>query len=67
MGVEKSLKDLLKQRYGNIYTVHRLDRDAIGIIIFNTKIYKALSLLLKVGKWKNFSRISERTNDEHQW
>ena len=34
MGVEKSLKDLLKQRYINIYTVHSLDRDTNGIIIF---------------------------------
>lgn len=31
---EPSLKDLLLSKYGNIYTVHRLDRDTSGIILF---------------------------------
>ncbi|MBK8611708.1 MAG: RluA family pseudouridine synthase [Chitinophagaceae bacterium] len=29
-----SLKDLLLEKYGSIFTVHRLDRDTSGIIIF---------------------------------
>ncbi len=31
---EPSLKDMLLQKYGNIFTVHRLDRETSGIIIF---------------------------------
>ena len=34
MGKELSLKDLLKDKYGNIYTVHRLDKDTSGVIVF---------------------------------
>jgi 23S rRNA pseudouridine1911/1915/1917 synthase len=49
MGQEISLKDLLKQHYGNIYTVHRLDRDTSGIILFakTEESHKALSLLFE--------------------
>jgi 23S rRNA pseudouridine955/2504/2580 synthase/23S rRNA pseudouridine1911/1915/1917 synthase len=56
MGVEKSLKDLLKQRYGNIYTVHRLDRDTSGIIIFakHEDSHKALSLLFESREMEKF-------------
>lgn len=31
---EKSLKDYLTEKYGNIYTVHRLDKDTSGLILF---------------------------------
>ncbi len=31
---EISLKDLLVQKYGQIYTVHRLDKDTSGLILF---------------------------------
>jgi 23S rRNA pseudouridine1911/1915/1917 synthase len=34
MGQDLSLKQLLKERYGNIFTVHRLDRGTSGIIVF---------------------------------
>jgi len=56
MGVEKSLKDLLKQRYGNIYTVHRLDRDTSGIIIFakHEESHKALSQLFESREMEKF-------------
>ncbi len=49
MGQEISLKDLLKQKYGNIYTVHRIDRDTSGIIIFakNEESHKTLSQLFE--------------------
>ncbi len=33
-GKEVSLKKLLIEAYGNIYTVHRLDKDTSGVIIF---------------------------------
>src|SRR5689334_7858817 len=33
-GAEPSLKDLLKQQYGEIFTVHRLDRDTSGVVVF---------------------------------
>jgi 23S rRNA pseudouridine1911/1915/1917 synthase len=33
-GKETSLKSLLKEKYGNIFTVHRLDKDTSGLILF---------------------------------
>jgi 23S rRNA pseudouridine1911/1915/1917 synthase len=33
-GKEPSLKTILKAKYGNIFTVHRLDRDTSGVIVF---------------------------------
>lgn len=33
-GKEPSLKIWLKERYGNIFTVHRIDRDTSGLILF---------------------------------
>lgn len=33
-GKEISLKNLLKERYGNIFTVHRLDKETSGLIVF---------------------------------
>lgn len=56
MGVEVSLKDLLKQKYGQIYTVHRLDKDTSGIIIFakNETSHKALSALFESREMEKF-------------
>lgn len=34
MGKEISLKQILINKYGNIFTVHRLDKDTSGIILF---------------------------------
>ena len=31
---EPSLKDMLKEKYGSIFTIHRLDRETSGIILF---------------------------------
>ena len=31
---EPSLKDMLIHKYGNIYTVHRLDKDTSGLVLF---------------------------------
>lgn len=33
-GKEPSLKSWLRQKYGNIFTVHRLDRETSGVIVF---------------------------------
>ena len=44
-GKEVSLKVLLQEKYGQIFTVHRLDRDTSGLIIFakNETAHKDLS------------------------
>jgi len=34
LGKERSLKTWLAERYGDIYTVHRIDRDTSGLIVF---------------------------------
>jgi 23S rRNA pseudouridine1911/1915/1917 synthase len=49
LGQEISLKDILKEKYGAIYTVHRLDRDTSGIIVFakTEEGHKQLSLLFE--------------------
>lgn len=49
LGQEISLKDILKEKKGNIYTVHRLDRDTSGIIVFakTEEAHKQLSQLFE--------------------
>ena len=44
-GKEISLKELLQDRYENIFTVHRLDRETSGLIIFakNAEAHKRFS------------------------
>lgn len=44
-GKEPSLKKFLLAKYGSIFTVHRIDRDTSGVIIFakNEKAHKHLS------------------------
>jgi 23S rRNA pseudouridine955/2504/2580 synthase/23S rRNA pseudouridine1911/1915/1917 synthase len=44
-GKEVSLKDMLLEKYGQIFTVHRLDRDTSGLIVFarNEETHKHLS------------------------
>lgn len=45
-GKETSLKKQLQERYGDIFTVHRLDKDTSGLIIFarNAEAHRFLSL-----------------------
>lgn len=45
-GKEPSLKSLLQERYENIFTVHRLDKDTSGLIVFakNEVAHRHLSL-----------------------
>ncbi len=49
LGQEESLKDILKQKRGEIYTVHRLDRDTSGVIVFakTEDAHKQLSQLFE--------------------
>jgi 23S rRNA pseudouridine955/2504/2580 synthase/23S rRNA pseudouridine1911/1915/1917 synthase len=46
---QPSLKDMLMARYGKIFTVHRLDRDTSGMIVFakDETTHKYLSLLFE--------------------
>src|SRR5687768_5511561 len=45
-GKEISLKSLLQEKYDNIFTVHRLDRDTSGLIVFakNETAHRHLSM-----------------------
>jgi 23S rRNA pseudouridine1911/1915/1917 synthase len=48
-GKETSLKSLLKNKYGNIFTVHRIDKDTSGVVVFakNEETHKQLSQLFE--------------------
>ncbi|HEX6914344.1 MAG TPA: RNA pseudouridine synthase [Chitinophagaceae bacterium] len=48
-GEEISLKQLLKEKYGDIYTIHRLDKGTSGVIVFarNEQVHKQLSQLFE--------------------
>jgi 23S rRNA pseudouridine1911/1915/1917 synthase len=49
---EKSLKEYLKEKYGDIFTVHRLDKDTSGLVLFakNESTHKYLSMLFEERK-----------------
>jgi 23S rRNA pseudouridine1911/1915/1917 synthase len=49
IGKETSLRTLLKQKFGEIFTVHRLDKETSGVVVFakNEETHKALSLLFE--------------------
>jgi len=46
---DHSLKDILLNRFGDVFTVHRLDRDTSGIVLFakNPETHRHLSLLFE--------------------
>jgi 23S rRNA pseudouridine955/2504/2580 synthase/23S rRNA pseudouridine1911/1915/1917 synthase len=48
-GKEISLKQILKNKYGDIFTVHRLDKDTSGLVAFakNEEAHKQLSQLFE--------------------
>ena len=48
-GKEISLKQILKNKYGEIFTVHRLDKDTSGLVVFakNEETHKQLSQLFE--------------------
>lgn len=53
---EKSLKETLIEKYGAIYTVHRIDKDTSGLVLFakNENIHKYLSQLFESRQVQNF-------------
>ena len=46
---EVSLKDILIEKYGTIFTVHRLDKETSGVIVFakDAETHKQLSALFE--------------------
>jgi 23S rRNA pseudouridine1911/1915/1917 synthase len=48
-GKDISLKQLLKAKYGNIFTVHRIDKDTSGVVVFakTEEAHKELSQLFE--------------------
>ncbi len=56
MQSERSLKDILMEKYGNIFTVHRLDKETSGIIVFakDEDSHKQLSQLFEGREVKKF-------------
>jgi len=57
MQSEPSLKDMLIEKYGNIFTIHRLDKETSGIIIFakDEATHKYFSKLFEEKRWRNFT------------
>lgn len=53
---ERSLKELLINKYGSIFTVHRLDKDTSGLVIFakNEASHKFFSRLFEERKIEKF-------------
>ena len=49
MQSEKSLKDMLIEKYGSIFTVHRLDKDTSGLVVFakNETTHKFLNTIFE--------------------
>ena len=56
MQSEPSLKDMLISKYGSIFSVHRIDRDTSGLIVFakNEAAHKFLSLAFEERKVEKF-------------
>lgn len=53
---EKSLKEYLTDKYGAIYTVHRLDKDTSGLIVF-AKTEEAHKFLCKIFEERNVEKF----------
>jgi 23S rRNA pseudouridine955/2504/2580 synthase/23S rRNA pseudouridine1911/1915/1917 synthase len=53
---EKSLKEMLQEKYGAIFTVHRLDKDTSGLVIFakNETAHKFFSRLFEERKIEKY-------------
>ena len=53
---EKSLKEILQDKYGTIFTVHRLDKDTSGLVIFakNETAHKYFSKLFEDRKVEKY-------------
>lgn len=57
-GKEISLKTILKDKYGDVFTVHRLDKDTSGLIVFakNEAAHKHLSKQFEARQTKKIYR-----------
>ena len=55
-GVEISLKQILEEKFGKIFIVHRLDKDTSGVILFakNAVTHKALNEMFELRKIEKF-------------
>jgi 23S rRNA pseudouridine955/2504/2580 synthase/23S rRNA pseudouridine1911/1915/1917 synthase len=56
MQSEKSLKEMLVEKYGSIFTVHRLDKDTSGLVLFarNEHTHKYLSKIFEEREVEKF-------------
>ncbi|RYY64735.1 MAG: RluA family pseudouridine synthase [Chitinophagaceae bacterium] len=56
MQSEKSLKDMLIEKYGSIFTVHRLDKDTSGLVVFakNETTHKYLNKIFEEREVEKF-------------
>ncbi len=56
MQSEKSLKEFLIEKYGSIFTVHRLDKDTSGLVIFakNEESHKYLNSIFEERKVEKY-------------
>lgn len=56
MQSEKSLKDMLIEKYGSIFTVHRLDKDTSGLVLFakNEATHKYLNTIFEERQVEKF-------------
>ena len=56
LGEEVSLKTMLAERYGSIFTVHRLDRETSGVIVFakDEETHKQLSQLFEARETEKY-------------
>ncbi len=53
---QRSLKDILQDMYGEVFTVHRIDKDTSGLVIFarNAEMHKYLSELFSDRKIEKY-------------
>ena len=65
-GKEVSLKHMLRDKYDEIFTVHRLDRATSGVIVFakDEHTHKQLSQLFENRETEN--RAANSREDEHR-
>ena len=63
MGKDVSLKSLLIEKYKDIYTVHRLDKDTSGFIIFakDAITHKTLSQLFEGREIEKYYEVYNTT------
>lgn len=56
MQSERSLKDMLIEKYGSIFTVHRLDKDTSGLVLFakNETTHKYLNTIFEERQVEKF-------------